>query len=172
VSNFFEIRSLFLFLLILRWGWIFLQRTQILGGIHFTRHFIEFVVVQTKQFVGSNVRVILTQQTCGQRSSMAAGRKLRVPSFYFPIRFCYVFLISRCRGESDLDLRTTWVLVNRMPLWIGESGLILRPNTFLNRNPPMRSGILSAGTQIVHRPRSNSLLNFDLGNILQNRVEK
>jgi len=60
---------------------------------------------QTKQFVGSNVSMILTQRTCGQPSSMAVGRKLGALAFYFPIRFCYVFLISRCRGESDLDVR-------------------------------------------------------------------
>jgi len=33
----------------------------------FTRHFIEFVAVETKRFVSSNVNVILTWQTCGQR---------------------------------------------------------------------------------------------------------
>jgi len=31
-------------------------------GIQFTRHFIEFVVVEMKQFVGSNVNVILTSK--------------------------------------------------------------------------------------------------------------
>ena len=40
--------------------------TQIPGGIQFTRHFIQFVPVQTKQFVGGNINVILTRQTCGQ----------------------------------------------------------------------------------------------------------
>ena len=59
----------------LRWGWVFLQRTWILSRIQFTRHFIEFVFVETQQFVGSNVYVILTRQTCGQRSSMSAGSK-------------------------------------------------------------------------------------------------
>jgi len=34
--------------------------------------FIEFIVLETKQFVGSNVNVILTRQTCSQRSSTAA----------------------------------------------------------------------------------------------------
>ena len=55
-----------------RWSWVFSERTQILSGIQFTRHFIEFIVVETKQFVGSNVNVILTRQTCGKRPSMAA----------------------------------------------------------------------------------------------------
>jgi len=43
-----------------RWGWILLERTRILSGIQFTRHYIEFVVVETKYLVGSNVNVILT----------------------------------------------------------------------------------------------------------------
>ena len=40
------------------------ERTQILSGLQFTRHFIEFIVVETKQFVSSDVNVILPQQTC------------------------------------------------------------------------------------------------------------
>jgi len=30
---------------VLRWGWVFLERTQILSGIQFTTHFIDFFVV-------------------------------------------------------------------------------------------------------------------------------
>jgi len=47
-------------------GWLFHERTRILSGIHFTRHFIEFVVVETKLFVGSNVTVILTRPVLDQ----------------------------------------------------------------------------------------------------------
>jgi len=59
----------------LRWGWVFLERTRILSGIQFTTHFIDFFVVETKRFVSSTVNVILTRQTCGQRSSRAAESK-------------------------------------------------------------------------------------------------
>ena len=59
----------------LRWGWVFLERTRILSGIQFTTHIIEFFVVETKQFVGSTVNVSLTRQTSGQRSSRAAESK-------------------------------------------------------------------------------------------------
>jgi len=52
----------------LRWGWVFLERTRILSGIQFTKQFIEFVVVETEQFVSSNINVILTRQTCGQHT--------------------------------------------------------------------------------------------------------
>jgi len=48
---------------------------RILSGIQFTTHFIGFFVVETEQFVGSSVNVILTRQTCGQRVSRAAASK-------------------------------------------------------------------------------------------------
>jgi len=98
-----------------RWGWIFLERTRILSGIRFTRHCIVFVGVETKRFVGSNVNVILTRQTCSQRPSRAAGGKRRALAFYFGVRICHVFLISRYRVESHLGLCTTSVLANRIP---------------------------------------------------------
>jgi len=49
----------------IRWGWVFLERTRILSGFKFTKHFIKILVVETKRFVGSFVNVILTRQTCG-----------------------------------------------------------------------------------------------------------
>jgi len=49
------------------------RKTRILGGIQFTTHFIEFLIVETKQFIGNTVNVILTWKTCGQRSSSLAG---------------------------------------------------------------------------------------------------
>jgi len=66
--------------------------------------------------VGINSNVILTQQTCGQRSGMAAVSKRRALAFYFSVRICYVFLMSQCRGESDLGLCMTSVLAKRMLL--------------------------------------------------------
>ena len=66
-----------------RWGWVFLERTRILSGIQFTTHFIESFVVETKRFVSSFVNVILTRQTCGQRSSRPAESKRRALGNYF-----------------------------------------------------------------------------------------
>jgi len=65
------------------------ERTQILSGIQFTTHFIEFVVVETKRFVGSTVNVILMRQTCGQHSSSlrAAERQRRARENSFPSEF-------------------------------------------------------------------------------------
>jgi len=91
----------------LRWGWVFLERTRILNGIQFTTYFIESLVVETKRFVGSFVNVILTRQTCGQRSNRAAESKRRATENYFPERICYMFPISKCRGDRDLGLCTT-----------------------------------------------------------------
>ena len=55
---------------ILRWGWVFLERTRILSGIQFTTHFIEFFVVETKRFVGSLVHVILTKPAASARARL------------------------------------------------------------------------------------------------------
>jgi len=74
------------------------KRTCVSSGIQFTRHFIEFVVVEMKQIVSSNSNVILTRQTNGQRSGMAAVGKRRALAFYFLVRICYMFCISKCRG--------------------------------------------------------------------------
>jgi len=84
---------------LLRWGWVFLERTRILSGIQFTTHFIHFLVAETKRFVSSTVNVIWTRQTCGQRSSKTAERKRRALENHFSERICYMFLISKCRGD-------------------------------------------------------------------------
>jgi len=91
----------------LRLGWVFLERTRILSGIQFTKRFIEIFVVETKRFVGSTVNVILTRQSCGQRSSKATESKRRAIGNYLSGRICYMFLISKCKGDVDLGLYTT-----------------------------------------------------------------
>ena len=60
------------------------NQTCVFSKIQFPRPFMEFVFVETKQIVSSNSNVILTQQTCGQRSGMAAASKRRALAFYFP----------------------------------------------------------------------------------------
>jgi len=61
------------------------EQTQNFSGIQFTMHLIEFFVVETKQFVTSSVNVILTRQTCGQRSSRGAESKRRALGNYFSV---------------------------------------------------------------------------------------
>ena len=57
---------------------VFLERMWILWKV-----FHRIVIVVTKLFVGSDANVILTRQTCGQRSSRAAGGKRQALAFYF-----------------------------------------------------------------------------------------
>jgi len=87
------------FLRFLMWGWVFLERTHNLSRFQFTRHFIEIVVVETKRFVSSNVNVILTRQTCGQRSSMSAAGKRRALENCFLERICHMVPMSKCRRD-------------------------------------------------------------------------
>ena len=60
--------------------------------------------------VGTFVNVILTRQTCGQRSSRAAKSKRQALGNCFSKRICYMFLISKCRGGRNLALCTSLVL--------------------------------------------------------------
>ena len=90
----------------LRQGWVLFKRTCEFCGIKCTKHFIEFVFVETNEVVRSNSNVILTRQTCGHRSSRVAKSKSRALAFYFSVRIWYVFFISICRGKSDLGLCT------------------------------------------------------------------
>jgi len=45
----------------------------LLSGIQFTKHFIEFFVVETNQLVGNNPNVILMQLAYSQHWSMPAA---------------------------------------------------------------------------------------------------
>jgi len=156
----------------LRWGWVFLERTRILSGIQFTTHFIEIFIVETKRFFGSFVHVILTQQTCGQRSSRAAESKRRALVNYFSERICCMFLMSKCRGDRDPGLCTTSVISFGEPQ---RNGKIRGENVFRRRKNwilPLRCGSPNASTEVVHRPGSRSPLHFDIRNIQQIRSEK
>jgi len=149
----------------LRWGWVFFERTRILSGIQFITYFIEIFVMETKRFVGSFVHVILTRQTCGQRSSGAAESKRRAIGTYFSERICYMFLISKCRRDRDLGLCPTSVLAFREPQ---RHRKIRKKNVFWrrkNRILPLRCVSPNANTEVVHSPRPQSPLHFDIRNI-------
>jgi len=108
------------------------------------------------------LNVILTRKTCGQRSSRAAESKRRALGNDFSKRICYMFLISKCRGDWDLGLCTTSVLVFGEPQRSGKTWFFLRWNTFFFRKSPLRRGSPNASTEVVHRPRSWSPLHFDI----------
>jgi len=88
--------------------------------------FHRFLVVETKRFVGSSVNVILTRQICGQRSSRAAESKRRALANSFLKQICYLFLIPKFRGDSDLGRCTFWALSKRKMLRHAEFGFFLR----------------------------------------------
>ena len=134
----------FRFLELLRWGWVFLERTRILSGIQFTMHFIEFFVVETKRFVGSFVNVILTRQTCGQRSSRAVESKRWALGNHFPKWICYMFLMSKCRGDWDPGLCTTSFIAKSEPLRNGDFRKKMCFACRKNRHLTLRSGSLFA----------------------------
>jgi len=122
---------------------------QILSGIQFTTHFIEIFVVETKRFVGSFVNMILTRQTCGQRSSRAAESKRRALGNYFFERIYYMFLISRCRGDWDLGLCTSSGLSFVESQRYGKIRFFLCRNTFFSRKSPLRCGSPNASPILV-----------------------
>jgi len=136
------------------------KRTCEFSGIQFTRHFIELVLMETKQFVSSISDVILTRHTCGQRSGRVAASKRRALACGFSVRKCYMFIIQKYRGEWDLSLCMTSGLAKRMLLCSADFLQILRPNTLKNRNSALRSGILFASPEVMRRLRSDSSLHF------------
>jgi len=74
---------------------------------------IAWLSVETKKLVCINSNVIMTRQTCSQRSSMAAESKRRALAFYFSMRTWCMFPMSKCRGESDWSPCTFPVLCEK-----------------------------------------------------------
>jgi len=69
------------------WGGVFLEWKQIRNELQFTKHFIEFVFVETNQFVESNPNVIFRQQICDRYLSMVAGSKRRGLAYVFNVKY-------------------------------------------------------------------------------------
>ena len=121
---------------------------------------------ETNKVVCGNSKVILMRQTCGQRSSWVAGVKHQAQAFYFFIRIGYLFLLSICRGESDLRLFETSGLAKKTQF---RTANFQFKNVFgrkIRHKLALHSRILFASTEItpVRRPRSDSpsLLHFRL----------
>jgi len=91
-------------------------------GIYFTKQIFIFVFVENvmNKLVGSNPTVMYLRETCGQRSSIAAGSKLRVLAFYFLMQFCCMLSISKCREESHPGLCSFLGLAKAMQLRDGD----------------------------------------------------
>ena len=85
--------------------------------------------------------------------------------FYYSVRISYEFLISDCRGDSDLGLCTSWHLAKKMPLRSGR--ICFQQANRRNSEPirPLRSGIFFARCQDVHRRQACSALQIDIRNL-------
>jgi len=135
----------------LRWGKVFLERTRILSVIQFTRYFIEFVLVETKRFVASNVNDIVIRYTCRQHTKRVAGSKYQALALYLSIRICYMRSCSEDQNlEVSLGLCTTSGLAKRMQLRSAEFRSKTCSATNLSK---LLSLILFANPEVVHRPR-------------------
>ena len=88
--------------ILLRWGSVISRTNEDSQWNPVYKSFYRIRCWGTKQFISSNVYLILTWQTCGQRSSLSAGSKRRVLGNYFPVKICYVFLILKCRGDRAM----------------------------------------------------------------------
>ena len=101
--------------------------------------------------------------------------KRQALAFDFSIQICYKFLKSKCGGESDLGLCLTLRFAKKMRVRSTDFRRILRSNTFKNRKSDLAAKHVlksKVGTEqryflkIMHRPRFDSPLHFDIGSIL------
>jgi len=104
--------------------------------------------------------------------SWLRGSKRRALAIYDSVRIYHMFPIPNCRGKSDLGLCTTSGLAKTIQPRKDEIRRILWPNAFFNRKSPLCRRIVFANPEVVHRPRSDSPLHFEIGNIWQIRTEK
>jgi len=95
-------------------NWVLFKRTCDVSGIQFTMYCIEFVCVETNEVVRSNSNIMLTRQTRGHCSSRVAGSRHRALAFNVSMRIQYMFLISVCKGKSNLSVCMTSVLPKEM----------------------------------------------------------
>jgi len=76
--------------------------------------------ISSNLFFSKRTNCLAVIQTWLYSSMLAAGSKRRELAFYFSIRICCMFHLSKCRGESGLGSCKTSGLVKRMPLRSGE----------------------------------------------------
>jgi len=63
-----------------KWGWVFFKRTRISSGIHFTRHFIEFVLSDVKMRRRVGYRCVHNFGTCNKKAT--AGWQLPIENVF------------------------------------------------------------------------------------------
>jgi len=91
---------------------------------------------------------------------------------YFPVRISYKFLISCCRGDSDLGLLSSWHLAQRMPQRSGRICFIQGVCHNFELIRALHGGILCTRCQELHRRQAWSPLQIDIRNLYYIRTEK
>jgi len=98
--------------------------------------------VETKQFVSSNVHVILTRQTCGQRSARTAESKCPALKKKNTTEFA---LFSQCQNVEETVIQVFalfWVLSkSERPLRNAKFQFLLRAEHFFGRKSPSCIGL-------------------------------
>ena len=117
------------------------------------------------------VNLSMLRRPARQRCDGADGAR-DAYKFYYSVRISYEFLISDCRGDSDLGLCSSWHLAKKMPLRSGR--ICFQQANRRNSEPirPLRSGIFFARCQDVHRRQACSALQIDIRNLYDIHTEK
>ena len=119
------------------------------------------VVIETWSWSGKPAASLSAR--AGLRSCRVAGSKHRALAFY-SLQFCYVLLVSMCRGESDLGLCMTLKLAERMRLLSADFWFRNVFGLWIRRKSALRSRILIASSKVMPGSRSDSPLHFDFKN--------
>jgi len=146
------------------------------AGLGFVWNELAYLVESSLQGISLNSllwkrnKLLVVIQTWSPRVKPAAsvhgcGKQTPSASILFSVRICYMFLISKCNGKSDLGLCMSSEFVKGMPL---RSADFWFRNVFgckIRRKSALRSGILFASPEVMHRARFHFPLHFDKVNI-------
>jgi len=147
----------------LRWGWVFLKRKWNLSGIQFTTHFIELFVVETKRFVCSIVNVSWR----GKPAASARARLRKANAERWEISLSSEFSIC----SQNIEETETWVCAQLRDFRLNNRSAMAKSNfscvetSLFFQKSPLRCGSPNASPEVVHRPRSQSPLHFDIRNM-------
>jgi len=146
------------------WGWVFLRRTQILSRFQFTRHFIEFCC-------GFETICLAVIQTWSWRckhvaSARACLREANAERSYcvFPNECATCFWYENVEESPTYICAQLWYLPKEYRCGVATSDLKNVFDRKICQDLRMRSSILFASTEVVHRPKSGFPLHFDIRN--------
>jgi len=101
-------------------GFALFEKSRILSGIQFPKHFMEIAVAATHRLFGVKSKVIGMHQACGQFLECHDDCVKQIcSSSSFPLQTCYIILILKFGRAWILGLRDGaffWLLSNRILL--------------------------------------------------------